>query len=58
MSEEGGLARLKELIDSVRIGLLTTVDFEGALHTRPLETLRCDVDGTLWFFRPRESESR
>ena len=55
MSEEGGLARLKELIDSVRIGLLTTVDFEGALHTRPLETLRCDVDGTLWFFTDLES---
>jgi general stress protein 26 len=50
MSEEGGLARLKELIDKVRIGLLTTVDVDGALHTRPVETLRCDADGTLWFF--------
>jgi general stress protein 26 len=55
MSEEGGLARLKELIESVRIGLLTTVDLEGALHTRPLETLRCDADGTLWFFTDLES---
>ena len=29
MSDEGGLARLKELIDSIRVGLLTTVDLDG-----------------------------
>lgn len=55
MSDAGGLARLKELIESVRIGLLTTVDLNGLLHTRPVETLRCDTDGTLWFFTDHES---
>lgn len=55
MSDEGGLVRLKELIESVRIGLLTTVDFNGLLHTRPVETLRCDIDGTLWFFTDHQS---
>lgn len=43
-------ARLRELIESVRVALLTTVDFDGSLHTRPVETLRVDADGTLWFF--------
>jgi general stress protein 26 len=55
MSGQGGLARLKELIDRIRIGLLTTVDLDGALHTRPVETLRCDLDGTLWFFTDHQS---
>lgn len=55
MSEGEGLARLKALIESMRIGLLTTVDLDGTLHTRPVETLRCDVDGTLWFFTDHRS---
>lgn len=53
--DRGSLARLKELIESIRIGLLTTVDLDGALHTRPVETLRCDADGTLWFFTDHQS---
>src|SRR6185437_6490862 len=55
MSEGGSLTRLKELIDSIRVGLLTTVDLDGSLHTRPVETLRCNVDGTLWFFTDHQS---
>jgi general stress protein 26 len=55
MSGKEGLARLKELIDSIRVGLLTTVDLDGSLHTRPIETLRCDSDGTLWFFTDHQS---
>ncbi|HZT02504.1 MAG TPA: pyridoxamine 5'-phosphate oxidase family protein [Steroidobacteraceae bacterium] len=55
MSDKDGLARLKELIDSIRVGLLTTVNLDGTLHTRPIETLRCDGDGTLWFFTDPQS---
>jgi general stress protein 26 len=55
MSDRSGLLRLKELIESIRIGLLTTVDLDGSLHTRPVETLRCDTDGTLWFFTDHQS---
>lgn len=53
--EGHGLAKLKELIDTIRVGLLTTVDLDGSLHTRPVETLRCDTDGTLWFFTDHQS---
>jgi len=35
----GDLKRLGELIQDIRIALLTTVDFEGGPHTRPVETL-------------------
>ncbi len=55
MSDTAGLAKLKELIESTRICLLTTVDLDGSLHTRPVETLRCDLDGTLWFFTDHQS---
>lgn len=55
MSEGGNLPRLRELIESIRVGLLTTVDLDGTLHTRPVETLRCDTDGTLWFFTDHQS---
>jgi general stress protein 26 len=55
MSDEAGFARLKQLIESIRVGLLTTIDLDGSLHTRPIETLRCDVDGTLWFFTDHQS---
>jgi len=47
---QGDLLRLTELIRDIRIGLLTTLNHEGAFHTRPVETLRVDADGTLWFF--------
>ena len=50
-----GLAKLKELVERIRVGLLTTVDLDGILHTRPIETLRCDADGTLWFFTDHQS---
>src|SRR5690348_18159103 len=55
MIDNGGLGRLKERIDSIRVCLLTTVDLDGTLHTRPVETLRCDPDGTLWFFTDHQS---
>ena len=55
MNDRAGWARLKALIESVRIALLTTVDLDGSLHTRPVETLRCDSDGTLWFFTDHRS---
>lgn len=55
MTDSGSPARLKELIESIRVGLLTTVDLDGTLHTRPVETLRCDMDGTLWFFTDHQS---
>jgi general stress protein 26 len=59
-SHPGDLAKVIELIRGIRIALLTTLDHEGRFHTRPLETLQADCDGTLWFFTdwhsPKASE--
>jgi general stress protein 26 len=46
----GDLAKLCELIQIIRVALLTTVDREGGFHTRPVQTLDVEGDRTLWFF--------
>jgi len=49
-SAPGDLAKLVELIRDIRVALLTTVDRDGGLHTRPVQTLQVEADRTLWFF--------
>jgi general stress protein 26 len=49
-SKPGDRAKVGELIRTIRVALLTTVDQDGHFHTRPLETLQVEADGTLWFF--------
>jgi general stress protein 26 len=49
-SGPGDLAKLLELIRDIRVALLTTVDRDGRFHTRPVQTLQVEDDGTLWFF--------
>jgi general stress protein 26 len=46
----GDLGELIRIIRDIRIALLTTVDREGQFHTRPVQTLQVEDDGTLWFF--------
>ena len=48
MREE--FARLKDKIKDIKIAMLTTVEEDGELHTRPMATQEMDEDGTLWFF--------
>ena len=49
------LAKLKELIDEIKIGMFTTIDTDGTLRSRPLQTAGVDDDGTLWFFTSQSS---
>jgi len=53
-SRAGDLDKLRELIRSIRIGLLTTVSRGGGFHTRPVETLKIEGE-TLWFFTDWQS---
>lgn len=48
-------ARLRELIEDIRIAMMTTHDDDGTLRSRPLQTLRCADDGVLWFFTSASS---
>ena len=42
-------AHLKELIEDIKVGMLTTTDSDGTLRSRPLQTVGVEEDGTLWF---------
>ena len=54
MTEQTGRAesvkRLADEIKDIRIAMLTTVDDDGMLRSRPMGTHDLADDGTLWFF--------
>jgi general stress protein 26 len=52
-SEE--LARLAALVRQMKVGMLTTIEPDGSLRSRPLETLEVDAGGRLWFFTQAHS---
>ena len=41
---------LWERIEDVRVAMMTTVDTDGSLRSRPMWTQGDDFDGSLWFF--------
>lgn len=44
------LARLGELIERMKVGMLATIDEDGMLRSRPMQALELDTQGRLWFF--------
>ncbi|AKD04744.1 pyridoxamine 5'-phosphate oxidase family protein [Pontibacter korlensis] len=51
-------ANLEKLIDKikdVKIAMMTTVDDDGSLRSRPMKTQQTKADGELWFFTGYES---
>ena len=49
------LDRLREKLEPFDIAMLTTLDDEGHLRSRPMYTLKLDEDGALWFFTMADS---
>lgn len=47
--------KLGELIKDIRIAMVTTVEPDGTLHTRPLASLAYENDGQLWFYTAVDS---
>lgn len=41
---------LNDKIKGIRVAMMTTVDADGKLHSRPMVTQEQDFDGNLWFF--------
>ncbi|SDW57378.1 General stress protein 26 [Arthrobacter sp. cf158] len=50
MAEEQGIKKVTDIINNSRIGMLTTINAEGALVSRPLAVQEVQEDGDLWFF--------
>ena len=49
------LARLAALVRQMKVGMLTTIEPDGSLRSRPLETVEVDPEGRLWFFTQAHS---
>jgi PPOX class probable F420-dependent enzyme len=49
-SQSERLSKLTELIEDIRIAMLTTTIPDGTLRSRPMATQRAESDGDLWFF--------
>lgn len=49
------LEKVRELIGDIRIAMMTTVDPQGNLVSRPMAVQQVDEDGTIWFFTQRSS---
>jgi len=49
------IEELREKIHGIRIAMLTTLDEQGSLHSRPMATQSSEIDGDLWFFTAADS---
>jgi len=50
------IKKLRELIKDIDIGMLTTIDEDGSLRSRPMSTnSQIEFDGDLWFFTDASS---
>ncbi|MBK0403041.1 pyridoxamine 5'-phosphate oxidase family protein [Adhaeribacter sp. BT258] len=50
-----GLKMLKEKIKDIKVAMLTSVNPDGSLHSRPMQTQEIKDDGALWFFTGKNS---
>ena len=44
------LEKVQELIEDIKIGMMTTVDDDSNLVSRPMAIMQVDEEGSLWFF--------
>ncbi|MEZ0607134.1 pyridoxamine 5'-phosphate oxidase family protein [Fibrella sp. WM1] len=49
------LEKVKEMVEDIRIAMMTTVDEQGNLVSRPMACMQMDADGTFWFFTQKSS---
>lgn len=49
-TREESIKKLGELIEDIDFAMLTTIDTDGVLRSRPMSTQKAEFDGTLWFF--------
>ena len=49
-TRQEAIEKLNGLIEDIDFAMLTTVDTDGVLRSRPMSTQEAEFDGTLWFF--------
>lgn len=53
MTDTEDISKVTDIINDAHIGMLTTINEEGALVSRPLAVQDVQEDGDLWFFTGR-----
>ena len=48
--KKDAVAHLAELIQGIKVTMMTTVEADGSIRSRPMWTQNSDFDGQLWFF--------
>jgi general stress protein 26 len=54
-SRQESIRRLGKAIKEIRIAMMTTVDPDGELRSRPMATQEAEFDGQIWFFTKESS---
>ncbi|AQG78584.1 pyridoxamine 5'-phosphate oxidase family protein [Spirosoma montaniterrae] len=49
------LEKVRKMVGDIRIAMMTTVNDEGQLMSRPMAALEMDEDATIWFFTQKTS---
>ena len=53
--ENKSLEKVRDMIEDIRIAMMTTVDQNSNLVSRPMAAVQVDEDGNIWFFTQRSS---
>jgi len=48
-------AKLYEMLKTMQIAMMTTIDTDGEMHSRPMHNQQADEHGDLWFFTQIQS---
>jgi general stress protein 26 len=49
------LEKLVDLIQDIKVAMMTTMDDDGSLRSRPMRAMQTKPDGEIWFFTGYES---
>ncbi len=49
------MEKVRDMVQDIRIAMMTTVNEQGNLISRPMAALQFDEDGNVWFFTKRTS---
>ena len=52
-SQTESIQKFAKMIEDIDFAMLTTVQPDGSLRSRPMSTQQAEFDGTLWFHRGR-----
>ncbi len=53
--DASAIERLREIVDDIRIAMVTTEGGDGAMHSRPMYLQEMDAGGDLWFATSADS---